>query len=177
MDVTPEAMVEQVKQRAKENFKLGLNCAECVMEAFLRHVPTDFSPEAMCFMSGFGGGGGLFGDTCGAVVAAMAALGAVYGRRQLPPDFKTGVEELYGKPGLYRIFNRVPNEFARRWGTTQCRALTKKWQGKDWLCREHALFCRNLITFAAGLAAEMAYPKDFERWATQPFGENLEGLT
>jgi hypothetical protein len=34
-------------------------------------------------MSGFGAGGGLFGDTCGALVGAMAALGAVYGRRHI----------------------------------------------------------------------------------------------
>jgi ADP-ribosylglycohydrolase len=42
----------------------------------------------MCVMTGFGGGGGHFGDTCGALVGAMAALGAVYGRREVPTDAK-----------------------------------------------------------------------------------------
>jgi C_GCAxxG_C_C family probable redox protein len=129
----------------------------------------------MCTMSGFGAGGGLFGDTCGAVVGAMAALGAVYGRRQVPTSFKEGKEELYGNPGLYRLFNRLPNEFQRRFGSTQCRVLTEKWQ-KDWLCREHALFCRELVINMAGLAAEMAFPKNLARWGGEPFGDNVEGL-
>ena len=44
-------------------------------------------------------------------VGAMAALGAVYGRREIPADYKAGKEELYGSPGLYRLFNRLPKEF------------------------------------------------------------------
>lgn len=172
----PEELIAQVKQRAKDNFKTGMNCAECALEACLHFIPTGLPSETMCLMTGFGGGGGLFGDTCGALVGAMAALGAVYGRRQVPTNFKAAVDELYGSPGLYRLFNRLPNEFTRRFGSTHCRALTSKWQGKDWLCREHAQFCRNLIIEAAGLAAEMAFPKDLYRWGSEPFGENVEGL-
>jgi C_GCAxxG_C_C family probable redox protein len=129
----------------------------------------------MCTMSGFGAGGGLFGDNCGALVGAMAALGAVYGRREVPTDYKAAKTELYGNPGLYRLFNRLPNEFKQRFGSTQCRVLTEPWQ-KDWLCRDHALFCRNLVIEAAGLAAEMAAPKDLARWGGQDYGENVEGL-
>ena len=172
----PQKIVAQVKERAKDNFKTGMNCAECVMEAFLQHIPTGLPHECMCFMTGFGGGGGLFGDTCGSLVGAMAALGAVYGRREVPNNFKAAVDELYGTPGLYRVFNRLMNEFKERFGSTHCRALTSKWQGKDWLCKDHALFCRNLIIEAAGLAAEMAFPKDIQRWGREPFGENVEGL-
>jgi hypothetical protein len=120
-------------------------------------------------MTGFGGGGGLFGDTCGALVGAMASLGAVYGRREIPGDLKTAREQMYGQPGLYRLFNRVPNEFQRRFGSTQCRLLTAPWS-KTWLCQEHISFCRNLTIEAAGLAAEMAVPKDLARWGSLPFG-------
>ncbi len=93
----------------------------------------------MCVMTGFGGGGGLFGDTCGALVGAMAALGAVYGRRAVPTDAKAATEELYGNPGLYRLFNRLPNEFKERFGATQCRLLTSQWR-KTWLGKEHLCF-------------------------------------
>ena len=106
----------------------------------------------------------LFGDTCGALVGAMAALGVVYGRREVPGDFKVAKAELYGKPGLYRLFNRLPNEFRQRFGSTQCRTLTAQWR-KTWLCKDHALFCRNLVIEAAGLAAEMAVPKDLDAGA------------
>jgi C_GCAxxG_C_C family probable redox protein len=123
----------------------------------------------MCVMTGFGAGGGHFGDTCGALVGAMAALGAVYGRREVPTDHRAAREELDGNPGLYRLFNRLPNEFKQRFGSTQCRLLTSQWR-KTWHCRDHILFCRQLVVEMAGLAAEMACPKDLARWGSLPFG-------
>jgi len=171
----PEEVVAAVKEKAKANFKTGMNCAECVFEAVISQLDTGLPHETMCVMSGFGGGGGLFGDTCGALVGAMAALGTVYGRRDIPTDFKSAKEQLYGTPGLYRLFNRLPNEFKKRFGSTQCRLLTSQWR-KTWLCRDHALFCRNLVMEMAGMAAEMAVPKDLARWGSEPFRENVEGL-
>jgi C_GCAxxG_C_C family probable redox protein len=167
--MTPEEMIARVKKRAKHNFKTGLNCAESVFEAVLTHIDTGLPQETICVMTGFGGGGGLFGDTCGALVGAMAALGAVYGRREAPSQARGATSELYGEPGLYRLFNRLPNEFKRRFGSTQCRLLTSQWR-QTWLCREHLQFCRTLTIEAAGLAAEMAYPKDLARWGSLPFG-------
>lgn len=171
----PEEIVAQVRQRAAENFKSGLNCPECVLEAFMSQVETGLPLENMCHMTGFGAGMGLFGDTCGALSGAVAALGAVYGRRHRPESLRASKEELYGRPGLYRLFNRLPHEFKQRFGSIHCRDLTEKWQ-KDWLCREHALFCRNLIVEMAGLAAEIGVSRDLARWGSQPFGENVEGL-
>ena len=168
--MTPEEVIAQVKKRAKNNFKTGLNCAESVFEAVIFHLETGLPHETMSIMTGFGGGGGLFGDTCGALVGAMAALGAVYGRRRVPTSAKAATEELYGEPGLYRLFNRLPNEFKQRYGSTQCRLLTSQWR-KTWLCKDHLQFCRNLTIEAACLAAEMACPKDLARWGSFPFGE------
>jgi C_GCAxxG_C_C family probable redox protein len=168
--MTPEAVIARIKKRAKDNFKSGLNCAESVFEAVLTHVDTGLPLETTCVMTGFGGGGGLFGDTCGALVGAMAALGAVYGRRQVPANVRTAIEELEGTPGLYRLFNRLPNEFKRRFGSTQCRLLTSQWR-HTWLCRDHLLFCRQLTVEAAGLAGEMACPQDLARWGSLPFGD------
>jgi C_GCAxxG_C_C family probable redox protein len=167
--MNPEEVIAKAKARARANFKTGLNCAECVLEAVLTHIDTGLPHETMCLMTGFGGGGGLFGDTCGALVGAMAALGAVYGRREVPTNAKAAGEELNGNPGLYRLFNRLPNEFKQRFGSTQCRLLTSQWR-KTWLSKDHLLFCRNLVIEAAGLAAEMASPKDLARWGSLPFG-------
>lgn len=166
----PEEVIAQVKAKAKANFGAGLNCAESVLAAFISVIDTGLPHEAMCLMTGFGGGGGQFGDTCGALAGALAALGAVYGRRQIPTDRKAGREQMHGEPGLYRLFNRLPNEFQRRFGSTQCRVLTACWKNA-WLCKEHLSFCRNLTIEAAGLAAEMAVPRDLERWGSEPFGQ------
>ena len=76
--MTPEEVIAEVKARAKANFKTGMNCAECVLEAVLAHIDTGLPHATLCLMTGFGGGGGLFGDTCGALVGAMAATKLIY---------------------------------------------------------------------------------------------------
>jgi hypothetical protein len=109
------------------------------------------------------------------------AVGAVHGRPSLPEGEDKKIvavkskEQLYGKPGLYRIFNQVPNLFREKHGQTLCRELTKKWQS-EWLCRDHALHCREIITEAAGIAAGLIL-EDKEKLASKPFAQNVENLT
>ncbi len=174
-----EAKIEEIKQRARKNFSLGYNCAECVTEAVLSLVDTGLPQEVKKMATGFGGGVGLFGDTCGAITGAVLAVGAVHGRSSLPEGegkeaVKKAAEQLYGKPGLYRLFNQIPNRLEEKFGNTLCRDLTSKWKD-TWLCREHALFCRELITDAAGIAAELAL-SDRDKEASKPFGKNVENL-
>ena len=171
--------IEMIKKRARKNFTLGYNCAECVMEAVLAVVETGLPSEAKKVATGFGGGVGLFGDTCGAVTGAVLAVGAVHGRPGLPEgegqeSIKKAVDELYGKRGLYRLFNQIPNRLADKYGKTLCRELTFQWQ-ESWLCRDHALFCRELITDAAEIAAELAFTERDEA-ASRPFRRNVENL-
>ncbi len=175
-----EEMVERVRQRARRNFSLGYNCSEAVFEALLSELDLDLPPNAVRLATGFGGGVGLFGDTCGAVTGAVLAVSAAHGRRTLPEGeareaAAKSKEQFYGCPGLYRIFNQVPHRIAERYGSTLCRNLTAKWQ-QDWLCREHALNCREIITDAAGIAAELVLD-DREEGARRPFGANVEGLS
>lgn len=106
-------------------------------------------------------------------------MGAVHGRGSLPEGegreaVKKAADQLYGKPGLYRLFNQIPVRLKEKFGATLCRELTTPWQ-TTWLCRDHALFCRDLITEAAGLAAEMAL-SDRDELASKAFGSNVENL-
>ena len=82
--MTKEEKIEAIRQRARKNFSLGYNCAECVTEAVLSSVETGLPEEAKKMATGFGGGIGLFGDTCGALVGAVMAVSAVHGRSKLP---------------------------------------------------------------------------------------------
>lgn len=172
-------MVEQIRQRARKNFSLGYNCAECVFEAVISLVNTGLPPEVKKLATGFGGGMGLFGDTCGAVTGAVLAVSAVHGRSSLPEGegkevAKKAAQQLYGKPGLYRLFNQIPNRIKEKYSHTLCRELTGKWK-ETWLCREHALSCRELITDAAGIAAELILSDKTEA-CSKAFGENVENL-
>jgi len=174
-----EETIERVRLRARKNFSLGYNCSECVFEALLGELELGLPPEAIRLATGFGGGVGLFGGTCGAIAGAVLAVGAVHGRRTLPEGEGLEVaqkskQQFYGRPGIYRIFNQIPNEIAAKYGSTVCGELTRKWQSQ-WLCREHALSCRELITDAAGIAARLALAeRDVE--ANRPFGSNVEGI-
>ena len=177
--MTGQEKIEEIKQRARKNFSLGYNCTECVTEAVLSLIDTGLPPEVKKLATGFGGGIGLYGDTCGALVGAVMAVSAVHGRSSLPEGEGKEVmmkakEQLYGKPGLYRLFNQIPNRFKARNGETLCRKLTSKWQ-ESWLNRDHALFCREIITDAAGIAAELIL-SDKDESASKPFGENVENL-
>ena len=110
--MTKEEKIEEIRQRARKNFSLGYNCAECVTEAVLSLVDTGLPPSVKKVATGFGGGIGLFGDTCGALAGAVMAVSAVHGRDSLPEgaDQKDvamkSKAQFYGKPGVYRIFNR-----------------------------------------------------------------------
>ena len=171
--------IEQIRQRARKNFSMGYNCAECVTEAVLSLVETGLPPEVKKLATGFGGGIGLYGDTCGAVVGAVMAVSAVHGRSVLPEGegkevLKKSKEQLYGNPGLYRLFNQIPNRIKEKYGETLCREVTSKWH-ETWLCREHALYCRELITDVAEIAAELIF-SDADEAAAQTFGTNVENL-
>lgn len=178
--MTDHEKIDAIRQRARGNFSLGYNCAECITEAVLSLVDTGLPEEAKKLATGFGGGIGLYGDTCGALAGAVLAVSAVHGRAALPEggDRKEvaarSKEELYGRPGLYRLFNQVPNRFREKFGTTLCREITTDWQDQ-WLCREHALHCREVITEAAAIAAELIVG-DREELASRSFGENVEKL-
>ena len=173
-------IVERVRQRARKNFSLGYNCSETVFEALLGEMDLDLPTDALRLATGFGGGVGLYGDSCGAITGAVLALSAVYGRRSLPEgdDPKEvalkSKEQFYGRPGLYRMFNQIPNRIGEKYGSTLCRELTKKWQN-DWLCREHALSCREIMMDAAGIAAELAL-SDRKELMNRDFGKNVENL-
>jgi C_GCAxxG_C_C family probable redox protein len=177
--LSTEETIEQVRQRARKNFSLGYNCSETVFEAVLSEIDIGLPHEALRLATGFGGGVGLYGGTCGAITGAVLAVSAVYGRTALPDgDVKEAAqkskEQLYGRPGLYRIFNQIPNRIAAKYGETLCGELTRKWQN-DWLCREHALSCREIMMDAAGIAAELILA-DKDEIANRPLGTNVEGL-
>ena len=169
-----------IKDRARKNFSKGFNCAECVFEAVLEHIETDLPKDVLKLATGFGGGIGLYGDTCGAIAGAVMAVSAIHGRSALPHNedrkkaMNMAAEQLYGKPGLYRIFNQIPNKIHSKYGHTLCREITTQWQDQ-WLCRDHALHCREIITDAAEIAAALI-TGDKETISSEPFGRNVENL-
>lgn len=175
-----EEIITRVTDRARKNFSRGFNCAECVLESVLETIDTGLPMESLRLATGFGGGIGLFGDSCGAITGAVMAVGAMHGRACLPGGedrrkaARDAAGELYGNPGLYRLFNQIPNMVKSKYGHTLCRDICAPWK-EDWLCREHALHCREIITDTARMAAQLILA-DKTDICSRPFGENVENL-
>ena len=66
---------------ARYFYKGGLNCAESTLRCLIEEGIIDPPPEVVRMMTGFGGGMQR-GTTCGAVVAAVAAIGWATGRTE-----------------------------------------------------------------------------------------------
>lgn len=175
-----DQVVSEIRDRARKNFSKGYNCTECVLEAVLNHIDTGLPKEVQKVATGFGGGVGLYGDTCGAITGAVLAVGTVHGRSDLPEGrdrkeiAKKSSKELYGNPGLYRLFNQIPNMVREKYGETLCREICGQWK-EEWLCRDHAMHCREIITDVAEFAAKLICSKK-EEIASHPFGANVENL-
>ena len=172
--------IDEIKENSKRIFSAGYNCSECVVKAVFSAVDTGLPNDAIKIATGLGGGAGLYGDTCGAITGAIIAVSAVHGRSSLPDgtDRKDiavkAKKQLYEKSGLYRIFNQIPNRIHDKYNQTLCRELTKKWHS-EWLCRDHALFCRQLIIDCAEIAGELILASP-EKLSSLSLGSNVENL-
>ncbi len=171
-----EDLIQKARDNARQNFRDGLNCAESVFKAILDIGVADLPPETVAVASGFGGGMGLSGNNCGALVGAIMAVGAVHGRRNpLEGAFQERVNRLYGNPGLYRFFNGIPHEFEAKFGALDCSKLTapylnapdSEWTGKDRLRQ-----CMKMVVESAGMAMEYII-KGKQEGYIQAFGENM----
>lgn len=103
-------------------YKGGLNCAESTLRCLIEEGVVDPPPEAVRMMSGFGGGMQR-GTTCGAVVAAVAAIGWATGRTE------PGQPREPSAAAVREFLRRFEKEF----GTLTCRELQAIY------VKEHAL--------------------------------------
>lgn len=113
----------QAREQAKNYFRQGLNCTECVMQSFLDIHGSDLPPEIIALATGFGGGMGHTKNTCGAITGAVMALSAVVGRRQ-PLAKETMAERIQELNAIYEIEGRMVREMEDKFGTLICSELS-----------------------------------------------------
>lgn len=158
-----------VNDYAFENFKSGLNCAECIIDALIRSGALDKDSNIRAMAIGFGGGIGMSGYTCGALSAAVMANGAVYGRSdpwKVDPE-KRG-DEISEK--YYRRYNNILNDFKKAQGAVLCRDLCEPY--KDWHSRDRRKMCMKLIANTATLAYDYLQMPQEEAFEI-PYNDNM----
>lgn len=169
---TLEERREKVVSLAIENFKNGLNCAECVYDALIRAGELDVAPETRAMAIGFGGGIGLSGFTCGALSAAVMANGAVYGR---PDPWKVDPEvrghEIAEK--YYRRYNHMVHDFQEANGGVLCRDICSKYE--DWHCKDRRKMCMKMIGATAGMAFDYLQMDNEKAFSLPYYPGNMGG--
>ncbi|MFH1781649.1 MAG: C-GCAxxG-C-C family (seleno)protein [Patescibacteria group bacterium] len=109
--------VPEWENKAKEYFNSGYNCSESVFKTILEYKGENTN-ENLNMATGFGGGMGRTGYTCGVVTGAVLALNYFYGRK--------GPEE--DKLACYEKVNLFIEEYNKKFGGINC---TKYGYGKN----------------------------------------------
>ena len=135
-----------VGEKAKENFKIGFNCAESVLKSLTTEMGIECSyiPK---IATGFGAGLGRHGEICGAITGAVMALGLKYGRSDTKdPEAK---EKAYAiVDGFIKAFeSKFKN--VRCIDLTGCNMLTPEGLQKAKDDNVHKNVCTDLVVFAA----------------------------
>jgi C_GCAxxG_C_C family probable redox protein len=101
-------------QKAAQLFSQGFNCSQAVLAVFADCAGMD-ETTALKVASGFGGGIGRTGGTCGALTGAVMVIGLRCGTADAA-DKTTKLE-------VYRKVRLLTEEFKLRAGSTICRDL------------------------------------------------------
>jgi C_GCAxxG_C_C family probable redox protein len=101
-------------QEAVTLFDEGCNCSQAVLAAFCGSLGLD-QKTALMLASGFGGGMGATGSTCGALTGAIMVLGLKYG--------SSDISNKTAKYEMYRKTRSLVEEFKLQTGSLYCRDL------------------------------------------------------
>jgi C_GCAxxG_C_C family probable redox protein len=106
--------ISSLSKIAVEKSRQGFSCSEAILVAFgtLFDLPDDL---AIKIASGFRGGIGLLGETCGVVTGGALVLGLAFGT----PDLK----DTFSREHTYLQVGEFGERFKSRLGSLSCREL------------------------------------------------------
>jgi C_GCAxxG_C_C family probable redox protein len=139
-------------ERADQLHRQGANCAQAVACAFAEDLGAD-KALTLRLSTGFGGGMGRTGGTCGALTGAFMALGIAFGMTE------TGDQA--AKERTYALVAEASRRFRERTGALACRDLLGLDLGTPegrQMAKDRNVFatlCAGYITTAAGIVEEL----------------------
>jgi C_GCAxxG_C_C family probable redox protein len=160
--------IAEAKSKARKFFQdKRANCSESVFKAIHEMVSSDLPVQVSALFTPLGGGVGIRGENCGAMLAGVMALGLVHGRF----DPAQGSLEEHRKHlwDTYSLYNQLPQRFVQKYGSLQCWDLTKPYVYGTKKCRD---FCEDLIAETAGMVMELLIEAE-KKGIRFPFHRNL----
>ncbi len=106
---------EECIKYASECWDKGFNCAESAMRGICYAHEIDLPEVALRMATPFGGGIGLSGDACGAMIGSVLGIGAALGRADAKGN----------KTRSYEAARELKTQFERRFNSTQCKILNE----------------------------------------------------
>jgi len=101
-------------------FSSGFNCAEAVLSVLcerMEKLGRSCGKAVPSVATGFGGGIGRSGGTCGTLSGVVMAVGLMVGHRR--------ADDLERKYIVYDLVSRMIGEFEREFGSSSCRDLAR----------------------------------------------------
>ncbi len=152
------------KQKAKELFLEGYNCAQAVFVAFCHRFNMD-EETAKKVSAGLGGGVGRMREVCGAVSGAAMALGSVVAA--------TDGSDAESKQKNYELIREFADRFKKRNTTIICRELLELKINMESTAkpedRTHEYYkkrpCLKMVEDAAEIVAELIRENEESRQA------------
>lgn len=162
---------EQVMDMAEDGLCSGLNCGECVYDAFIRAGLLNVPPETRAASIAFGGGIGPTGNTCGALSSALLVNSMLYGRAN-PWEAASVDERREQMQMLCRRYNNMVHRFEAENGCLTCQELCSAVGGWDSPDRKEN--CVKIVRRAAAMAYDFLMLSP-EEAAQLPFGKRMGG--
>lgn len=106
--------LEQAQDKARNNFKSGMNCAQSVFAVFAEELGMNLE-TALKVSQGFGGGMCRMREVCGCVSAMIMASSLVTGSAD--PSDKNAKDE------CYKTGQKLSQKFREKNGSVVCREL------------------------------------------------------
>ncbi len=133
------------KEKARELFLNGYNCAQAVFVAFSDVTGLD-ERQALLVASSFGGGMGHIGEACGAVSGMFMAVGMIFGYTDT--DAQT-------KKQHYSRVHELSERFKARFGALRCPELLSNLQKGEYELPAHDVYNKRPCLIFVERAAEL----------------------
>ena len=113
-EITKEKLLDLIEQTAHDYETTYHGCSQCVLKALQEHLKIG-NGDTFKSVSGLVGGVGLRGDSCGALLAGVIAIGLVFGRWDI-----ANMGQLQSSLAPVRRFYR---NFQKEFGSCICRDI------------------------------------------------------
>ena len=162
-----QEILDRVEKRAFEYHKRGHGCAQTGFLAVADELELEGREAAFKASSFLSGGIARMGETCGALIGALLAVGLAAGRDTLDePAYGTVPDEKTGKPRKAELVRGFYYRFVQNEGSPMCRDIQTRLAGRPFDMHEQAKQFREagdpdkaakLVARTARMAAELIF--------------------